>query len=190
MASVNPIGIINIIASVQGIVVPLFIIMTWVFHWSCEVLIRGQQLTYQTGCRNLGTQSDVHTHAHDLPPQMGGCWSNGSPEQQAMAHAVDQGAGLAELETSWSTQIEDDGVMSSQRALERVLRHRSALMARNPLGAAFDQPLRAALTYLMSGNLCQPNTDTAYGLRYLRDRISVPRDMPLQSARLLRKALE
>ena len=107
-----------------------------------------------------------------------------------MAHAVDQGAGLAELETSWSTQIEDDGVMSSQRALERVLRHRSALMARNPLGAAFDQPLRAALTYLMSGNLCQPNTDTAYGLRYLRDRISVPRDMPLQSARLLRKALE
>ena len=56
MASVNPIGIINIIASVQGIVVPLFIIMTWVFHWSCEVLIRGQQLTYQTGCRNLDRQ--------------------------------------------------------------------------------------------------------------------------------------
>ena len=33
--------------------------------------------------------------------------------------------------------------MSSYRALERVLRHRSALMDRNPLGAAFDQPLRA-----------------------------------------------
>ena len=137
-----------------------------------------------------GTQSDVHTHAHDLPPQMGGCWSNGSPEQQAMAHAVDQGAGLAELETSWSAQMGDDGVMSSDRALERVLRHRSALMARNPLGSALDQPLRAALTYLMSGDLCQPNTDSARGLRYLRDRISVPRDMPLHSARLLRKALE
>ena len=137
-----------------------------------------------------GTQSDVHTHAHDLPPQMGGCWSNGSPEQQVMAHAVDQGAGLAELETSWSAQMGDDGVMSSDRALERVLRHRSALMARNPLGPALDQPLRAALTYLMSGDLCQPNIDSSRGLRYLRDRISVPRDMPLHSARLLRKALE
>ena len=137
-----------------------------------------------------GTQSDVHTHAHDLPPQMGGCWSNGRPEQQAMARAVDQGAGLAELETSWSAQIDEDGVMSSYRALERVLRHRSALMDRNPLGAAFDQPLRAALTSLVSGDLCQPNADTASALRYLRDRISVPRDMPLQAARLLRKALE
>ena len=24
----------------------------------------------------LATQSDYHTHAHDLPPQMGGCYSN------------------------------------------------------------------------------------------------------------------
>jgi glutathione S-transferase len=137
-----------------------------------------------------GTQSDVHTHAHDLPPQMGGCWRNGRPEQQGMACAVDQGAGLAELETSWSAQIDDDGVMSSHRALERVLRHRTALMERNPLGAAFDQPLRAALTCLVARDLCQPNADTASGLRYLRDRISVPRDMPLQSARLFRAALE
>jgi glutathione S-transferase len=121
---------------------------------------------------------------------MGGCWSNGRPEQQAMALAVDQGAGLAAVETSWTAQIGDDDVRASDRALERVLRHRSALIARNPLGAAFDQPLRAALTHLISGKLCQPNADTAIGLRYLRDRISVPRDMPLQSARLLRKALE
>lgn len=26
----------------------------------------------------LGTQSDFHTHAHDLPPQMGGCYASGS----------------------------------------------------------------------------------------------------------------
>ena len=137
-----------------------------------------------------GTQSDVHTHAHDLPPQMGGCWSNGSPEQRAMAHAVDHGAGLAALETGWSAEMTDDGVTFSERALERVLRHRSVLMARNPLGVAFDQPLRAALTYMMSGTLCQTNPDAAIGLRYLRDRISVPRDMPLLSARLLRNVLE
>ena len=137
-----------------------------------------------------GTQSDVHTHAHDLPPQMGGCWSSGSPEQLAMARAVDQGVGLAELETVWPPGMGDDGVMPPARALERVLRHRSALMARNPLGTALDQPLRAALTNLISGAICQPNPDSAEGLRYLRDRISVPRDMPLHSARLLRKALE
>ena len=28
-----------------------------------------------------GTQSDFHTHVHDLPPQMGGCYANGSDEQ-------------------------------------------------------------------------------------------------------------
>ena len=30
-----------------------------------------------------GTQSDFHTHVHDLPPQMGGCYpKNGSPAQR------------------------------------------------------------------------------------------------------------
>ena len=35
-----------------------------------------------------------------------------------------------------------------------------------------------------------PEPGSAAALRYLRDRISVPRDMPLHSARLLRQALE
>ncbi|NEQ97065.1 MAG: glutathione S-transferase family protein, partial [Cyanothece sp. SIO2G6] len=29
-----------------------------------------------------GTQSDFHTHVHDLPPQMGGCYSNGTSQAQ------------------------------------------------------------------------------------------------------------
>ena len=29
-----------------------------------------------------GTQSDFHTHAHDLPPQMGGCYESKTNEQQ------------------------------------------------------------------------------------------------------------
>ncbi|MEL6454952.1 MAG: glutathione S-transferase family protein, partial [Cyanobacteria bacterium J06623_5] len=29
-----------------------------------------------------GTQSDFHTHAHDLPPQMGGCYTNDEPQTQ------------------------------------------------------------------------------------------------------------
>ena len=30
-----------------------------------------------------GTQSDFHTHVHDLPPQMGGCYANGEPQPLA-----------------------------------------------------------------------------------------------------------
>ena len=30
----------------------------------------------------LGTQSDFHTHVHDLPPQMGGCYENGTAVQK------------------------------------------------------------------------------------------------------------
>ena len=135
-----------------------------------------------------GTQSDAHTHAHDLPPQMGGCWADDSEGQRLMAAAVDTGQGLGELESRWTPPPADG--MSRERALERVLRHRSTLLARNPLGDAFDQPLRAALTALMQGRSVSPEPGSAAALRYLRDRISVPRDMPLHSARLLRQALE
>ena len=54
----------------------------------------------------------------------------------------------------------------------------------------FDQPLRAALTHMIQGNKCFPEKGSSSGLRYLRDRISVPRDMPLLAARKLRQALE
>ena len=135
-----------------------------------------------------GTQSDVHTHAHDLPPQMGGCWADGSAQQQRMAAAVDQGEGLGALECHWTPS--EAGVTPQARALERVLRHRHTLLARSPLGEGFDQPLRAALTKLIAGTAVMPSSGSAAALRYLRDRISVPRDMPLHSARLLRQALE
>ena len=43
---------------------------------------------------------------------------------------------------------------------------------------------------MILGNNCFPEKGSASGLRYLRDRISVPRDMPLLAARKLRQALE
>ncbi|KGG23761.1 Glutaredoxin-like domain/phycoerythrin related domain fusion [Prochlorococcus sp. MIT 0702] len=58
------------------------------------------------------------------------------------------------------------------------------------LGAAFDQPLRAALTLLLHCTPVMPIAGSSLGLRYLRDRICVPRDMPLLSGRLVRQALE
>ena len=42
-----------------------------------------------------GTQSDFHTHAHDLPPQMGGCWSDDGPRTpKRLAEKIDRGDGL------------------------------------------------------------------------------------------------
>ena len=54
----------------------------------------------------------------------------------------------------------------------------------------FDQPLRAALTSMIHDHECSPEKGSAAAIRYLRDRISVPRDMPLLAARLFRQALE
>jgi glutathione S-transferase len=152
----------------------------------------------------LGTQSDFHTHAHDLPPQMGGCYASGGPAQRAMAARIDAGPwpigapvgasqasptdGLLDLETSQSEPAD-----AARMALARVLRHRAPILARNPLPAdRFDPALRCALTALVAGQGegLSPPAGSAPGLRYLRDRISVPRDMPLHSARRLRQALE
>ncbi|MFN7678040.1 MAG: glutathione S-transferase family protein [Cyanobacteriota bacterium] len=170
----------------------------------------------------LGSQSDFHTHAHDLPPQMGGCYSSGEPAQRALAARIDQGpwpigapaagdggrqvelstgdgpgtglatgaSGVVDPET---TQLEPPD--AARVALARVLRHRTAIIARNPLPPeVLDPALRCALTALVDGPTggqgpCPP-AGSAPGLRYLRDRISVPRDMPLHAARRLRQALE
>jgi glutathione S-transferase len=72
-----------------------------------------------------------------------------------------------------------------------VLKHRQSLVAVNPhAGAALDQGLACALTRLVTGEACPPPAGSAAGLRYLRDRICVPRDMSLHGARRLRQALE
>ncbi len=140
----------------------------------------------------LGTQGDFHTHAHDLPPQMGGCVSNGSEAQRQLAARIDGGpwpilnADQGDPETS-----QPEPPSSRLLALARTLRHRQVLLRRNPLGPeGFNAPLRAALTDLASGSPCPPPAGSAAALRHLRDRISVPRDMPLHAARQLRSALE
>jgi glutathione S-transferase len=140
----------------------------------------------------LGTQGDFHTHAHDLPPQLGGCLASGTPEQQALARRIDEGPWpiLAEGEEDPETS-QPEPPSSAWLALGRTVKHRLPLLRRHPLGAeGFDAPLRAALTRLATGESCQPPAGSAPALRYLRDRVSVPRDMPLHAARRLRAALE
>jgi glutathione S-transferase len=147
----------------------------------------------------LGTQSDVHTHAHDLPPQMGCCLASGTAEQRAAAVAIDHGpwpaANPAVIETRHS-----EPAGAALEALARVLKHREPLLALNPEGGQrgpearqrLELALRCALTALARQDAppCAPPSGTAAGLRYLRDRISVPRDMSLHAARRLRRALE
>lgn len=133
-----------------------------------------------------GIQSDFHTHAHDLPPQMGGCWENGEPQMLLNKHRVDNGPwfGLPD-----ATYPEPEN--SRQEALYRVLKHRANIIRVNSADdSLFDEALRCALTFMVTGEVCVPPTGTDSGLRYLRDRINVPRDMSIYAAKRLREALE
>lgn len=133
-----------------------------------------------------GTQSDFHTHVHDLPPQMGGCWANNEAKTQENQRKVDQG--------SWF-ELPDVGYPEPKtaraEALHRVLKHRENIIRVNPADdALFDEALRCALTLMMTGESCTPPPGGDAALRYLRDRISVPRDMSIYAAKHLREALE
>ena len=133
-----------------------------------------------------GTQSDFHTHAHDLPPQMGGCYDNGEAEAKAKAARVDNGPWFGLPDVSYP-----EPENTKAEALQRVLKHRSNIIRVNPAeDAVIDEALRCALTRMMNGSDCQPPKGSDVGLRYLRDRINVPRDMSIYAAKQLRTALE
>jgi glutathione S-transferase len=133
-----------------------------------------------------GTQSDFHTHAHDLPPQMGGCWANEAPQTQHCQTQVDAGPWLGLPDV-----VYPEPETSRQEALHRVLKHRANIIRVNPAAdAVMDEALRGALTLMMTGEACQPPAGADEALRYLRDRISVPRDMSIYAAKRLREALE
>lgn len=133
-----------------------------------------------------GTQSDFHTHAHDLPPQMGGCWENGEPQMLVNKHRVDHGPWFGLPDVGYP-----ESENSRQEALARVLKHRDNLIRVNPADdALFDEALRCALTFMMTGQVCPPPAGSDAALRYLRDRINVPRDMSIYAAKRLRDTLE
>merc|ERR1719225_2495013 len=81
---------------------------------------------------------------------------------------------------------------SREIALQRVLRHREAIVKVNPVKEKenIDKALRATLTYMMTNEEIEniPN-GSEVGLRYIKERINIPRDMPIWSARRLREAL-
>lgn len=140
----------------------------------------------ETRATYRGTQSDFHTHVHDLPPQMGGCYSNGEPQALANQDRVDQGAwfGLPDVQYA-------EPENSRQEALQRVIKHKDNIIEVNPGDKdLFDTALRCALTKMMTEEDCPPPMGSDRALRYLRDRINVPRDMSIYAAKRLRTALE
>jgi glutathione S-transferase len=133
-----------------------------------------------------GTQSDFHTHVHDLPPQMGGCWENGEPQMLVNKSKVDNGpwAGLPD-----ATFPEPEHARAE--ALYRTIKHHDRIIRVNPGdNKLVDEALRCALTAMIADVSCIPPQGSDAALRYLRDRISVPRDMSIYAAKRLRMALE
>ncbi|VEP15788.1 conserved hypothetical protein [Hyella patelloides LEGE 07179] len=133
-----------------------------------------------------GTQSDFHTHAHDLPPQMGGCWENGQPQMKINKTQVDNGPWLGLPDVTYP-----EPTNSRAEALQRIIKHRKNIIRVNPADdQLFDEALRCSLTQMMTEKVCQPPAGSDAALRYLRDRINVPRDMSIYAAKRLRQSLE
>jgi glutathione S-transferase len=117
---------------------------------------------------------------------MGGCYENGTPEARRCQDRVNQGPWLGLPDVAYP---EPD--TAAVEALHRVLKHRANIIRVNPApDSLFEEALRCALTNLMTGEICPPPPGSDLGLRYLRDRISVPRDMSIYAAKRLRAALE
>ena len=133
-----------------------------------------------------GTQGDFHTHSHDLPPQMGGCYKESNEKQIAYSNSIDTGEGLGNFEFNKNY----DSIYHAKIALQRVMKHKENLIKVNPYDKEyFEESLRAALTHMITGEVIIPEKLSGKSLRYLKNRISVPRDMPIISARLLRQSL-
>ncbi len=133
-----------------------------------------------------GTQSDFHTHVHDLPPQMGGCYANSEPQTPINQARVDGGpwAGLPDATFPEPTTARAE-------ALYRTIKHHHNVIRANPADAQLiDTALRCALTQMMTDVDCPPPPGADTALRYVRDRINVPRDMSIYAAKRLRTALE
>ena len=144
----------------------------------------------------LGIQSDFHTHCHDLhhlhhlehmpPPQMADVYENGDKLQIDNRNRIDSCVDFNLPETKIPEPSD-----SRNYALERMLKHREAIIRVNPIeDEKIDQALRAAMTYMMTGKMTYIPKGSEIGLRYLMDRVCVPRDMPIWSARRLREALK
>ena len=133
-----------------------------------------------------GTQGDFHTHSHDLPPQMGGCFSEVNDQQISFSKLIDVGEGLGNSEFNQDLDLD----YYAKFALKRVLKHKDNIINANPYEKdLFEESLRSALTYIITSEINEMPNKAVISINYLKNRISVPRDMPIISARILRQSL-
>ena len=117
---------------------------------------------------------------------MGGCYKEINKKQISFSKSIDTGEGLGILEFNKNY----DAKYYALFALKRVIKHKENLKRVNQYDKEyFEESLRSALTHLITGEVRIPEKISGKSLRYLKNRISVPRDMPIISARLLRQSL-
>ena len=117
---------------------------------------------------------------------MGGCYKERSKEQITLSELIDTGEGLGNYELNRN----HDSKYFSRIALKRIIKHKNNLIKVNPYNKeSFEESLRSALTHMITGEVLIPKKLSGISLRYLKNRISVPRDMPIIAARLLRQSL-
>ena len=107
-------------------------------------------------------------------------------QQITFSELVDTGQGLGNYELNKNYDLK----YFAKIALNRVIKHKDNLQKVNPFNKeSFDESLRSALTHMVTGEIRIPEKLSGLSLMYLKNRISVPRDMPIISARLLRQSL-
>ena len=117
---------------------------------------------------------------------MGGCYKERNEKQITFSKLIDTGKGLGKYEFNKNY----DSKYFARIALKRVIKHKNNLLKVNPYNkASFEESLRSALTHMIIGEVITPKKLSGISLKYLKNRISVPRDMPIISARLLRQSL-
>mmetsp|Transcript_74049 Transcript_74049/g.160176 ORF Transcript_74049/g.160176 Transcript_74049/m.160176 type:complete len:449 (-) Transcript_74049:142-1488(-) len=151
------------------------------------------------------SEGDFHTHAHDLPPQIGGCIASQMEEQRAIAAEIDGIAGSWSLPlpplTAESLEPGRESPTDELEAAHALVHCHRGILKSTGVGEAADLLYRYVAAALIDAAEepqktprrpvpeCADPEAAAAALRWTRDRISVPRDMSFPAARKLRAYL-